>query len=114
MREDATVHRVRYTVTFRTTSPTTLLKHASHSLAGQVRENVENVMTSISTKMVADFKRALSRDEASVFHVPYAVTFSMLSPTGLLKHMSHVLTVRFSAKHRKRDHIVLLGSLDCY
>ena len=46
--------------------------------------------------MVADFKRALSRDEASVFHVPYAVTFSMLSPTGLLKHMSHGLTVHLS------------------
>ena len=46
--------------------------------------------------MVADFERVLSCEEASVFHVLYAVTFSTMSPTGLLKHMSHVLTVRLS------------------
>ena len=47
--------------------------------------------------MVADFKWVLSREEASVFHVLYAVTFGTMSPTGLHKHMPHVLTVPLSA-----------------
>jgi len=81
LREDATVRRVLYTVTFGTPSPTAFHKPASHRSTDRLGETVENVMTSISTNgcRLQTFAVARGHDRSSCAlyrYVPYDVAYS--------------------------------------
>lgn len=96
-RERAFVFHILYAVMFTTTLVRRLLKHALYNATGRLLEKVKRVMTSF-WKNCSNLKRPLLRAEASVFHVPYAVTFRPTSSTRLHKHTDHVLTDQFADK----------------
>ena len=79
---DATVRHVLYTVTFGTPSATALLKHASHLATDRLGENVENVMTSISTNgcrlQTVAVARGRDRSSCALYrYVRYDVAYSV-------------------------------------